>query len=409
MIYQLLPPTYPIRATIPLPSSKSISNRALILDALAYGEGNINNLATCDDTRVMVDAFSSDNSHFDIGAAGTAMRFMTAYLSKVVGRWTITGSERMKQRPIGLLVDALNSLGARVEYAEKEGYPPLIIYGSALQGGEIILDGGISSQFVSALLMLAPSMEKGLKITLTGNVVSTPYIRMTLGMMRQWGVESRWEDNVIEVAPQSYQERSYRVESDWSAASYWYAIVALSDNAEIELEGLLKESLQGDSAGRFLFEKLGVSSSFTSNGVLLKRDLPLCLRLEYDFTNEPDLVQTFAVVCCMLNIPFHFTGLQTLRIKETDRIAALENELRKLGYLLNSSVANTLSWEGSTTDSEPFPVIHTYEDHRMAMAFAPASLKNPTIRIAEPHVVSKSYPQFWDHLTLAGFTVEPIG
>ena len=221
MIYQLLPPIDPIRATIPLPSSKSISNRALILDALAYGEGMIDNLATCDDTRVMINAFSSDGSHFDIEAAGTAMRFLTAFLSKIVGRWTITGSERMKQRPIGLLVDALNSLGARVEYAEKEGYPPLIIYGSALQGGEITLDGGISSQFVSALLMLAPSMEKGLKITLTGNVVSTPYIRMTLGMMRQWGAESRWEGNVIEVPPQSYRERSYRVESDWSAASYW--------------------------------------------------------------------------------------------------------------------------------------------------------------------------------------------
>lgn len=409
MIYQLLPPIDPIRTTIPLPSSKSISNRALILDALAYGEGKIDNLATCDDTRVMINAFSSDGSHFDIEAAGTAMRFLTAFLSKIVGRWTITGSERMKQRPIGLLVDALNSLGARVEYAEKEGYPPLIIYGSALQGGEITLDGGISSQFVSALLMLAPSMEKGLKITLTGNVVSTPYIRMTLGMMRQWGAESRWEGNVIEVPPQSYRERSYRVESDWSAASYWYAIVALSDNSEIELEGLLEESFQGDSAGRFLFEKLGVSSSFTSNGVLLKKDLPLCSQLEYDFTNEPDLVQTFAVVCCMLNIPFHFTGLQTLRIKETDRIAALENELRKLGYVLNSAVTNTLSWGGVTIAPEPIPVIHTYEDHRMAMAFAPALLKNPTVRIAEPHVVSKSYPQFWDHLTLAGFTIEPIG
>ena len=247
MKYLIKSPEGAIRASVQLPASKSISNRALILNALSYSPYDIQNLSDCDDTEVMVRALNSDSRDFDIKAAGTAMRFLTAFLSKIVGEWTITGTERMKNRPIKLLVDALNSLGARIEYIEKEGYPPLRIFGSALQGGEISLAGGVSSQYISALLMVAPLMENGLTLNLEGNIISRPYIDLTLQLMEQFGVKATWNGQTIRILPQEYEPIRFTVESDWSAASYWYSIMALSKNAEIELLGLFKNSLQGET------------------------------------------------------------------------------------------------------------------------------------------------------------------
>ncbi|CAK7084427.1 MAG: 3-phosphoshikimate 1-carboxyvinyltransferase [Parabacteroides sp.] len=395
-----------LKASVQLPASKSISNRALILNALSYSPYEIQNLSDCDDTEVMVKALNSNARDFDIKAAGTAMRFLTAFLSKVVGEWTITGTERMKNRPIKILVDALNALGGKVEYMDREGYPPLRIFGSALQGGEISLSGGVSSQYISALLMIAPLMENGLTLSLEGNIISKPYIHLTLQLMELFGVKAEWNGQVIKVQPQEYNPIRFTVESDWSAASYWYSMMALSKNAEIELSGLFKNSLQGDAAGAKLFAQLGVGTTFTDRGVVLKRTGNLAKKLVYNFVNEPDLAQTFVVACVFLNIPFRFTGLQSLKIKETDRIVALKTELRKLGYILTDSNDSILEWNGERCEPEDNPVIATYEDHRMAMAFAPAALVRPEgIEIAHPEVVTKSYPRYWDDLKAAGFII----
>ena len=406
MKYLIKAPEERLRASVQLPASKSISNRALILNALSYSPYDIQNLSDCDDTEVMVKALNSDSRDFDIKAAGTAMRFLTAFLSKIVGEWTITGTERMKNRPIKLLVDALNSLGARIEYIEKEGYPPLRIFGSALQGGEISLAGGVSSQYISALLMIAPLMAKGLTLHLEGNIISRPYINLTLQLMEQFGVKAIWNGQTIKILPQEYKPIRFTVESDWSAASYWYSIMALSKNAEIELLGLFKNSLQGDAAGAKLFAQLGVGTTFTDRGVVLKYNGNAVKKLIYNFVNEPDLAQTFVVTCVLLNIPFRFTGLQSLKIKETDRIEALKTELRKLGYLLTDSNDSILEWNGERCEPEADPIIATYEDHRMAMAFAPAALVLPKgLKVADPEVVTKSYPAYWEDLRKAGFAL----
>lgn len=406
MKYLIKAPEERPRASVQLPASKSISNRALILNALSYSPYDIQNLSDCDDTEVMVKALNSDSRDFDIKAAGTAMRFLTAFLSKIVGEWTITGTERMKNRPIKLLVDALNSLGARIEYMEKEGYPPLRIFGSALQGGEISLAGGVSSQYISALLMIAPLMENGLTLHLEGNIISRPYINLTLQLMEQFGVKATWNGQTIKILPQEYKPIRFTVESDWSAASYWYTIMALSKNAEIELLGLFKNSLQGDAAGAKLFAQLGVGTTFTDRGVMLKYNGNVTKKLIYNFVNEPDLAQTFVVTCVLLNIPFRFTGLQSLKIKETDRIEALKTELRKLGYLLTDSNDSILEWNGERCEPEADPIIATYEDHRMAMAFAPAALVLPKgLKVADPEVVTKSYPAYWEDLRKAGFAL----
>ncbi len=393
-------------AVVSLPSSKSISNRALILNALSYSPYDVQNLADCDDTHALERALNSNTNHFDIGAAGTAMRFLTAFLSKIVGEWILTGSERMKNRPIGPLVDALNTLGGRIEYMGKEGYPPLRIYGSALQGGEITMPGNISSQYISALLMIAPLMENGLKISLEGEVISRPYIDLTLGMMEKYGVRCTFNDHLIIVPPGDYRPVPYAVEPDWSAASYWFEIASLSSSDQIyHLPGLCSDSQQGDAACRELFRQLGVGMTTSSDRASLRGSLSHSPSFEHDFTETPDLAQTVAVACALKGIPFHITGLRSLRIKETDRIFALKTELKKLGYVLTDT-PDTLAWNGECCEPDPVPVIATYEDHRMAMAFAPAALVRPEgITIANPQVVSKSYPGFWEELQKAGFTL----
>ena len=398
------------KVQVNLPSSKSISNRLLLLNALSYSPYEIKNLSDSDDTKAMLGVLNANTNTFDVGAAGTSMRFLTAFLSKIVGEWTLTGSERMKQRPIKTLVDALNQLGAKIEYIEKEGYPPLRIFGSNLEGGELELPGNVSSQYISALLMIAPTIENGLRLTLSGNIISRPYLEMTLALMKEFGVTSHWKENVITIPEGKYEPKVTTAESDWSAASYWYEMAALNPKLEITLKGLKKYSLQGDSNVQHIFEALGVKTKFSQKGVTLSNTGQKSKLFRYNFINEPDLAQTLAVSCCLLKIPFHFTGLQTLKIKETDRIVALINELEKLGYKLESNQIDDLSWDGNVTSDliEGPIIINTYKDHRMAMAFAPAALKHSNLIIDDPMVITKSYPNYWEDILQAGINNKMI-
>lgn len=408
MMYKITAPKRDLQDTISLPASKSISNRALIMGAVGQFDRSIRNLAKCDDTDVLVRALDSKGNHFDVGAAGTSMRFSTAYLASRPGDWHITGSERMKQRPIGVLVEALRALGAKIDYEENEGFPPLHIQGTQLKGGHIVLDGGVSSQYISAILMVAPTMKEGLILELSGNIVSVPYIRMTLGMMREMGIESEWEGNIIKVKPQQYVKSDYVVEADWSASSYWYEMAALSKQCKIELPYLREVSFQGDSAVRRIFEPLGISTTFEGEGVTLRRAGEAIRRMEYDFVEQPDLAQTLVVTCCALEIPFEFSGVQSLKIKETDRIAALKNECAKFGYVLSEPAEGKLAWTGERCQPAEQPIVETYEDHRMAMAFAPLAMVKGSVLINHPMVVTKSYPEFWEHLKQVGFEIEEI-
>ena len=405
MRYRLSAPSA-IKATIQLPASKSISNRALIINALAEGNHTPDNLSDCDDTYVMIKALTDGEDIIDIMAAGTAMRFLTAYLSVTPGERTITGTARMQQRPIQILVNALRELGAEIDYVNNEGFPPLRIKGAELKGNEITLKGNVSSQYISALLMIGPALKNGLILHLTGEIISRPYINLTLQLMQDFGAKAAWTSlDSISVAPQPYTSIPFTVESDWSAASYWYQIVALSPQAEVELLGLFHNSYQGDSRGAEVFSRLGITTEFTPKGVKLKKTGKAPERLEEDFVDIPDLAQTFVVTCVLMNIPFRFTGLQSLKIKETDRIAALKNELRKLGYVIEEENDSILTWNGERCEPDETPVIATYEDHRMAMAFAPAIFYCPNMQIADPQVVTKSYPGYWEDLKQAGFQV----
>lgn len=411
MQYRLTAPEH-LATALRLPASKSISNRALILHALAQGTHRPVNLSDCDDTRVMIRALEGNAAEIDILAAGTAMRFLTAYLSVTPGTRLLTGTQRMQQRPIRILVDALRSLGADIAYAGNEGFPPLLITGSRLQGEAVTLAGNVSSQYISALLMVGAVLPHGLRLHLTGDIVSRPYIDLTLQLMCDFGAQAAWEsaDRIV-VKPGGYRDTPFTVESDWSAASYWYQMMALMPTCEeepapsVELYGLFPRSYQGDSRGADLFARLGVRTAFTDRGVrLCKMGVPVA-RLVEDLVEIPDLAQTFVVTCCLMNIPFRFTGLQSLKIKETDRIQALINELHKLGYVIHSEQDSILSWNGERCPAEADPLIATYEDHRMAMAFAPTCLCVPHLRIDHPEVVSKSYPAYWDDLRAAGFGV----
>jgi len=409
MVITIHPPAS-VHAKIRLPASKSISNRILILNALSKSKYSVKNLSDSDDTQILRKALLSlqtGNTAFDVGAAGTSMRFLTAYLAQSEGVWTITGSERMKNRPIKILVDSLREIGGKIEYMEKEGFPPLKIYGKNLAGGSIRLNGGVSSQYLSALMMIAPLMQQDLIIQLEGYIISRPYIEMTISLMQTFGVRAMWNGRHIRIAPQIYRPVRFTVENDWSAASYWCEIAALAGNsAKVELAGLEKNSIQGDAKVVELFESM-VSTVCDSKTVFLEKALKALMPLKiftHDFSNEPDLAQTFAVTCCLLDIPFHFTGLQSLRIKETDRISALQTELKKLGYLVKTGEV-TMEWSGERCKPDSDPIISTYDDHRMALAFAPACLKTGKIQIKDPGVVSKSYPGFWKDLEKAGFMI----
>jgi len=397
-----------INGQINLPASKSISNRVLIINALCYNPYPVKNLSDSDDTQVLQQALFSNQNKFDIGHAGTAMRFLTAFLSKIVGEWEVTGSERMKQRPIGILVDALNQLGARIEYLEKEGFPPLKIFGSHLKGKTMELDGSISSQYISALLMTAPTIENGLTLKLKGDITSRSYIELTLKLMARFGIQYKWEGNTIKVSGQNYLPGEFTVEADWSGASYWYQILALAEKGELLLENLQLISLQGDAHIAVWFEQFGILSEQKKDGVLLSKKTSIQPeKLKLNFIENPDVAQSFACLCVAKKVPFHFFGLKTLKIKETDRIAALQNELAKFGAILTEPAEGELAWDGHVDSSktEKIPLIKTYHDHRMALAFAPMALVGYTLEIDDPMVVTKSYPKFWEDLKAVGFDI----
>lgn len=385
-----------------LPASKSISNRALILDALAGGKSVLRHLSEANDTRLMRELIGSESPLIDVQDAGTTMRFLTAYFAVTGMRKTLTGTPRMQQRPIGILVDALRTLGAVIHYRNREGYPPIETAGFEGQKVDrLSIRGDVSSQFISALLMVAPSLPQGLTLELTGKVGSRPYIEMTAALMAQFGVKAEIEDNIIRVAPQAYHPTELTVESDWSGASYWFAFAALARDADIRLPRLYEKSWQGDRVVRDLMEALGVRS--VTEGDMLRLISRESVRsFNWDFTHSPDLAQTIAVVCAAKGIEATFSGLESLRIKETDRIYALQQELRKIGADLEEQGSR---WRLRPSSSLPeSAAFNTYEDHRMAMAFAPLATRM-NVTIFNPLVVRKSYPGFWLDMEEAGFTV----
>ena len=400
-----------LNGVVTLPPSKSLSARALVLNALSARPGRLHHLSDCDDTRAVVDALSAHPEVVDISAAGTAMRFLTAFYATRVGEThVLTGTERMQQRPIGILVDALRSLGADIECLGQEGYPPLRIVGKYLAGGELEVPAHWSSQYVSALLMIAPTLERGLQLRLKGVPTSLPYLRMTLRLMREFGAESRWETdtNTIVVPPTDYHPpTNYTIEPDWSAASYWYELLALSPDADAQLflRHLSLDSAQGDSVCARLFAPLGVATTPVSDGIWLRRTPSAEGALHADLADCPDLAQTLVVTCAMLRRAFHFKGLHTLKIKETDRIAALTAELAKYGITLSEPVPGELAFMPTPHAADLADArvsVATYSDHRMAMAFAPTAYRCREVDIQHPEVVSKSYPSFWDDLAHFG-------
>lgn len=408
MNYRIFPPETFLEARLSLPLSKSMSNRALIINALTPGASPLGEIAVCDDTDSMRRALADPSaSTVNIGAAGTTMRFLTAYYASKEGcDIVIDGSERMRHRPIGVLVDALRTLGADIEYVADEGFPPLHIRGRRLAGGELSLDSSVSSQYISALLMIAPTMTAGLRLTLTGEIVSRPYILMTLKMMESAGIESEFADGVVTVAPQTYRPFDFTIEGDWSAAAAWYEIEAISSGA-VTIDNLAQQSCQGDRKLADIFTRLGVMTEWEGEegGSDLVPSPDQDARLYVDFSDTPDLAQYVIVTCVMLGIPFRFTGLSTLAIKETDRIAALTTELAKIGVILQSESRDEVAWEGQRRRFDTLPVFDTYADHRMAMSLAPISIFIPGIVINDVEVVAKSYPGFWQDLTAAGFTL----
>lgn len=389
---------------IPLPSSKSESNRVLVIDALTEGENQISNLAEARDTQTMIRLLKDNPPVFDVLDAGTTMRFLTAFATVTNQKKVMTGTPRMCERPIGILVDTLRAIGADIHYLGIEGYPPLAVHGLPEQTNEKVkIRGDVSSQYISAMLMIAPILPKGLELELEGKVGSRTYIEMTLELMAQFGIKYTWEGNKISVAHQAYQPTTFAVESDWSGASYWFSLLACADSGALFLVGLKENSLQGDSKIVEIMDHLGIKSTFNSEGVLLQKQ-PLKGLKSWDFTHCPDLAQTVAVTCAILGQDAVFTGLESLRIKETDRIYALQQELAKFNADLKEIEPEVFKVIPSVTMPRKVQ-IHTYEDHRMAMAFMPLVTKTDVL-IEDPEVVNKSYPSFWKHCGLLDISME---
>lgn len=393
------------QSSVQITGSKSESNRLLLLKAL-YPTIKLENVSNSDDSVLMTEALSSDSNVVDIHHAGTAMRFLTAYFSIQQGREvTLTGSKRMKERPIQILVEALQDLGADISYVENAGFPPIKIKGQKLTKNKVSLKANVSSQYISALLLIASKLENGLKLTLEGEITSVPYIKMTLSLLDEVGVESTFVGNTITVKPNNQEPKinTLTVESDWSSASYYFSITALSEvGTEITLSSYKKDSLQGDSALVEIYKHFGVETSFKNNTIVLKKTNQELKPFSCDLANAPDIAQTIAVTCFALGIACNLTGLHTLKIKETDRLVALKTEIEKLGGRVEIT-DKSLHLKTSTSIKEFVPIA-TYNDHRMAMAFAPLALKSPII-IEDAEVVSKSYPTFWDDLKSIGFKI----
>ena len=386
MNYKISPPTKAVNCEIDLPASKSISNRLLIIQALCKGKFTITNLSDSDDTKTLQTALNSTNNIIDIGAAGTSFRFLTAYLSTLSNQeFILTGNDRMKERPIKGLVDTLQELGAQITYSDKVGFPPLSIKGINLTGGKVKIDGSTSSQFITALLLIAPTLQEGLILEISGEIVSKPYILMTLKLMEEFGVSYTWKGNTIEIEQQEYISKNYTVEADWSAASFWFEIASLSENCIIKLKGLSKNSIQGDKDVVHIFRNLGVQTEFENGELMLSKKETNQIPSKINLVNTPDLYQPLKCTLFAKGKNTKFLGIQTLKHKETNRVEAVENELQKL------------------TSSK---IIKTYKDHRMAMSFAPLCLKYGVLQINDVEVVSKSYPNFWEDLKKGGFTIE---
>lgn len=385
-----------------LPSSKSLSNRALILQALSVKRPVVNNLSEARDTALMQKLISSSDATIDVMDAGTTMRFLTAYFAVTNQQKVMTGTPRMKERPIGLLVDALRTIGVDINYEEKEGFPPHRIHGFAQQKGkEVTVPGNVSSQYISALMMVAPALPQGLTIRLVGKIGSKPYIDMTGALMRHFGVSYEMGPDYVRIPPARYTGADYTVEADWSAASYWFAFAALAKQSSLKLPGVVSKSLQGDRAIVDIMERLGVTATFDTHGAILaKREGARELR--WDFTDCPDLAQTVLPICAATGVTGDFTGLESLLIKETDRIAALQRELGKIGATLTEPSKGQWRLTPGHIDTKTKLVFDTYHDHRMAMGLAPlATLADVTIN--EPDVVNKSYPGFWEDMKRVGF------
>ena len=401
-----------LNGRIKLSASKSISNRMLVINELSGGSVRLHNVSDCDDTAVMLRALSERGPVTDIMAAGTAMRFLTALFAATESETVLTGTERMRHRPIHVLVDALRQLGANIIYVGEEGFPPLRITGHSLKGGSVSLPGNVSSQYVSALLMVAPLFEEGLEMSLTGEVLSRPYIDMTVSLMRRFGAEVECGDKngelCFKVSRGRYCGGDFTVENDWSAASYYYELLALAEEGEVELEGLFEDSLQGDSCIRGLFEPLGVATSFESGRAVLKKAPRTIERYERDLGHCPDLAQTMVATCCAMGVPFCFSGLQSLRIKETDRLAALRTELLKMGYVIEEREGSILEWSGKRVEAQPAVSVDTYEDHRMAMSMAPCACVCGGLTVNDAGVVGKSYLRYWDDIRKLGVEAEEV-
>ena len=419
-----------IKGTVHLTGSKSECNRALIIEALSDGKVKVENISDAADAVTLAGVLSGqwavgsrqslsgeENSLLstthhslltthDIGPAGTAMRFLTAYFTLQNEEVILTGSERMKQRPIGILVDALRELGAQIDYVENNGFPPLKIKGNINQlTNKISIKGDISSQYITALLLIAAKLPLGLELHIESDLTSRPYVEMTLAMLQSAGIKYLWEGNIIKIENQEFTKTSIHVEPDWSAASYWYAIAALADEAELFLPGLTQYSLQGDSVITEIMANFGITSQFKNGGVYLQKEIKPIQRKIFDLKECPDLAQTIIVVCAALGHEATFTGLETLKIKETDRIKALQNELAKIGVkLIEKGQVYKLDCSEKRIPEHIF--VNTYEDHRMAMAFAPLALLIREVEIEDADVVEKSYPAFWSDLEKVGFGVK---
>jgi 3-phosphoshikimate 1-carboxyvinyltransferase len=407
MNIKLHKPKQQIKGEIHLPGSKSISNRVLIIKALSGLDFSIQNLSDSDDTKHLKEALEKYTSTnlIDVGHAGTDMRFLTAFLSLKDGEYELTGSERLQQRPIKDLVDVLKTLGADIVYKNNEGFPPLHIKGKQLQGGEVEISGKVSSQFISALLLVAPYLKNGLELTIKDELVSKPYVHMTIELMKEFGASVVWKDNqiVVEPTPYAYHKKTFIVESDWSAASYYYSIVSLSNTGtQLTIKSLFKNSLQADSASEIIYKNFGIETHFSDNEITISKiGEGSTSELKLDFIQCPDIAQTVVCTCIGLEVPFKFIGLQTLKVKETDRIVALQNEVKKFGYIIETNDHSIESRNEKTVANNHLSIL-TYNDHRMAMSFAPLCLLHENIIIENAEVVSKSYPLFWEHLKSIG-------
>lgn len=411
-------PLQPPKGVIALSGSKSLSNRALVIRFLSGLDFRIDNLSVSEDTILLQEALEQlkykRSATIDVNHAGTDFRFLTALLSVTPGEWTLTGSSRMKERPVGELVKVLQQLGAEISYLEKDGYPPVQIKGKAISGGRVAIPGHVSSQFISALLMIAPCFEKGLQLEITTTLVSRPYVQMTVAMMKEFGTDISWQDQFISVKPGAYAFRhdAYFIEGDWSSAGYWYSVAALSENNEIVLKNLSQQSLQADSVAEALYAQFGVASAWRqeANGPwLLALHRPGKIQANafyYNFSDCPDLAPTVACTCAGLGIDARLQGLQTLRIKESDRVLALKNELEKFGCEVTSTDQSLHLKQAFSQKQNEAVAIDTYHDHRMAMSVAPLCMAYSPLIIRDAGVVNKSYPGFWHDLAQTGFIIQ---